>query len=315
MDIKKIAYIAKKKIEKNSPEILLASGIAGTIVGAVTACKATTKASEIIEEAKDDLDVIHEVLDMEREDYTEKDYKKDVTIVYVQTAAKFVKLYAPSLVIEGLSIASLITSHNIQKKRLVMVASAYKALDTAFKKYRDRVVETYGEEVDHDIYYGMHSEEIVEETTDTNGKTKKKKKIVKLADIPDGCSPYAIEFRKYDDNGNLVFSGCNEAYPYMNITTVDCAEKYFNELLPIVKRITIFEILDRLGYNENFDPDIYNEYNERNRVCGYIYREDDPDQWIHIYLLDKNGNEYTGDEGYEGPIYLDFNAEGLVCPG
>ena len=38
--------------------------------GRERACKATTKASEIIEEAKVDLDMIHDVRDMEREDYT-----------------------------------------------------------------------------------------------------------------------------------------------------------------------------------------------------------------------------------------------------
>lgn len=315
MNIKKIALVAKKTIEKNSPEILLASGIAGTIVGAVTACKATTKASEIVEEAKDDLDMIHEVRDMGREDYTEKDYKKDVTIVYVQTATKFIKLYGPSLLIEGLSIASLITSHNIQKKRLVMVASAYKALDTAFKKYRDRVVETYGEEADHDIYYGSHTEKVVEETTDANGKVKKKTKLVKLANVPDGCSPYAIEYKKYGDNGELIFQSCNEAYPYMNVITVQCTESYFEELLPICKRITLYEVLDRLGFIENYDPKVYNEYIEWARVVGWIYDPENVEQSIKIYLLDKYGNEYTGDESYDGPLYLDFNVEGLVCPG
>ena len=315
MNIKKIAYVAKKKIEKNSPEILLASGIAGTIVGAVTACKATTKASEIIEEAKVDLDMIHDVRDMEREDYTEKDYKKDVTIVYVQTAAKFVKLYGPSLLIEGLSIASLITSHNIQKKRLVMVASAYKALDTAFKKYRDRVVETYGEQVDHDIYYGSHKEKEVIEITDNNGKTKTKSKLVNLIDVPEGASPYAIEFKRYDENGNLLFSDYNEAYPYMNIMTIQCTESWFESLLPLVKRITLYEVLDRLSFQENYDPNVYNEYIEWARVVGWIYDPENTEQQIKIYVLDKYGNEYKGDEDYDGPLYLDFNITGLVCPG
>ena len=38
------------QVKKHSPEILMVAGIAGTIVGTVLACKATTKVSEIIEE-------------------------------------------------------------------------------------------------------------------------------------------------------------------------------------------------------------------------------------------------------------------------
>ena len=37
------------KLKKYSPEILVAAGIVGTVAGAVMACKATTKVSEIVE--------------------------------------------------------------------------------------------------------------------------------------------------------------------------------------------------------------------------------------------------------------------------
>ena len=42
------------KLKKHSPEILIVAGIAGTVVSAVLACKATVKATAVLEEAKKD---------------------------------------------------------------------------------------------------------------------------------------------------------------------------------------------------------------------------------------------------------------------
>ena len=51
---------AVMKLKKHSPEILVVAGIAGTVVSAVLACKATTKVAEILDETKGTLDTIHE---------------------------------------------------------------------------------------------------------------------------------------------------------------------------------------------------------------------------------------------------------------
>lgn len=44
------------QIQKKSPELLVAAGIAGVVVSAVMACKATIKASEVAEETKDTIE-------------------------------------------------------------------------------------------------------------------------------------------------------------------------------------------------------------------------------------------------------------------
>ena len=101
-----------------------AAGIVGTVAGAVMACKATTKVSEIVEDTKEQLDTIHKVAEageMKTNEgvipYTEEDAKKDTTIVYAQTAVKFVKLYGPAIAVGTLSIASILAGHNILRKR------------------------------------------------------------------------------------------------------------------------------------------------------------------------------------------------------
>ena len=55
-----VASKAVMKLKKHSPEILVVAGIAGTVVSAVLACKATTKVAEILDETKGTLDTIHE---------------------------------------------------------------------------------------------------------------------------------------------------------------------------------------------------------------------------------------------------------------
>lgn len=51
--MKSVNGVASKtvmKLKKHSPEILVVAGIAGTVVSAVLACKATTKVAEILDE-------------------------------------------------------------------------------------------------------------------------------------------------------------------------------------------------------------------------------------------------------------------------
>lgn len=49
---------AKLQLKKHSPEILVISGVVGTVAAGVMACKATTKASDILEEMHE-LSLIH----------------------------------------------------------------------------------------------------------------------------------------------------------------------------------------------------------------------------------------------------------------
>lgn len=78
---------------------------------------ATTKLSDITEEAKEKIDDIH--ADIENGTQTEEDSKKELTVTYAQTAVKIAKLYAPSVILGGLSIGAILTSNNMLRKRNV----------------------------------------------------------------------------------------------------------------------------------------------------------------------------------------------------
>ena len=89
------------KLKKHSPEILVVAGVVGAVTSAIMACRATTKLSEITEESKESIDVIHAAMENPEPngDYSEEDGKKDLAIVYAQTAGKLIKLYAPSVIL------------------------------------------------------------------------------------------------------------------------------------------------------------------------------------------------------------------------
>ena len=129
---------ANLKLKKYSPEILMGLGIVGTVASTVLACKATTKVGKIIENKKEQVEQVHTCLEDAKTDttidYTEEDSKKDLTIIYSQTGLAIAKLYAPSVILGVLSLGTIITSHNIMRKRNVALAAAYAAVDTGFKK-------------------------------------------------------------------------------------------------------------------------------------------------------------------------------------
>ena len=149
-------------LKKHKPEILVGIGIVGTIASTVMACKASTKAGEIIENSKKELEKVREVANNPEfaNEYTEKDYKKDLTIVYAKTGMEFVKLYAPAVLLGTASIASILTGHGILRKRFVELSAAYAAVDTSFKEYRGRVVERFGKELDRELKYNIKNNEI-----------------------------------------------------------------------------------------------------------------------------------------------------------
>lgn len=212
---------AVMKLKKHSPEILVVAGIAGTVVSAVLACKATTKVAEILDETKGTLDTIHEGMEtgaINGQEYTNEDGKKDTVVVYAQTGMKLAKLYGPAIILGTLSITSILASNNILRKRNVALGAAYAAIDKSFKEYRGRVIERFGEQVDTELKYGIKAKKFEEiEVDPETGKEKKVKKTVMVAD-PNLQSDYAVYFdsksRNYETNPdyNRMFLKAQQAF-------------------------------------------------------------------------------------------------------
>lgn len=198
----RFAAKAKFKISKHSPEILMVCGAVGAVTSAVMACKATLKVNDILAAHQSSVATIHDVKDGKAEikegaEYTEEDAKKDLTTVYVQTSLKLVKLYAPSVILGGLSLGCMFTSNHIMQKRNAALTAAYVTLDKAFNEYKGRVSDRFGDRVQHEIEHGVKASEIEVTEMKEDGTVETAKSY---ADIADGVrSPYDLLFDEMID--------------------------------------------------------------------------------------------------------------------
>lgn len=284
------------KAKKHSPEILVISGIIGTVASAVMACKATTKVDSIISETKDEMDKIHTIAAQDREDYTQEDAKKDTVIVYTHTAVKFAKLYGPSLLLGAASIASILAGHNILRKRNAAIMAAYTAVDKGFKEYRNNVIERFGKDVDHELRHNIKAKEIETVVTDKDGNKKTVTETVKAAD-PNKYSDFA---RVYDD-------GCKgwTKDPEQNLMFLKLQQSYANKRLKEEGYLFLNDVYEMLGFLKT----------SAGQVVGWIYDEDIPngDNFVDfgIYNIDNpKANDFVN--GYERSIVLDFNVDGII---
>lgn len=294
--MKSVNGVASKtvmKLKKHSPEILVMAGIAGTVVSAVLACKATTKVAEILDETKGTLDTIHEGMEtgaINGQEYTTEDGKKDTVVAYAQTGMKLAKLYAPAIILGTLSITSILASNNILRKRNVALGAAYAAIDKSFKEYRGRVIERFGEQVDTELKYGIKAKKFEEiEVDPETGKEKKVKKTVMVAD-PNLQSDYAVYFDSKSRN--------YETNPDYNRMFLKAQQAFANDKLQTRGHLFLNEVLDDLDLPRT----------PAGQIVGWT--KDGPDGYVNFRIVEVERE--TEDGRHEPALLLDFNVEGNI---
>lgn len=285
------------QVKKHSPEILMVAGIAGTIVGTVLACKATTKVSEIIEEKNKNIEDVHTCLEEKPKEYTEEDSKKDLTIIYAQTGVKLFKLYAPAIGVMALSFASIIAGHKVLKKRNVAIAAAYAVIDKSFKQYRKNVIEEFGEGVDQQMRFGLKSKEIKKK--DKDGKTVKETEyyIDPEGNPLDNISEYARFFDAASENFAKD--------PEYNMMFLRRQQDYANEMLKARGHLFLNEVYDLLDIPRS----------KAGQVVGWVYDKNGNtkgDNYVDfgLYRNDQGTRRFVN--GLEYNILLDFNVDGVI---
>lgn len=296
------------KLKKHSPEILIVTGIIGTVTSAVMACKATTKLDDILSESREKLDAIHKASEDKEltEVYSPEDAKRDLTIVYTQTALKVVKLYGPSVILGTLSITGILASNNILRKRNVALAAAYATIDKSFKDYRNRVIERFGETVDHELKYNIKAKKV--EKTVTDPETGKEKKVKENGFVvnPSDISGYARFFEQYtkDDDGNVIPNPNWNPDNEYNIMFIKAQERYANDLLRVRKRVFLNEVYRMLGLPET----------KAGQIVGWVYDPENGkgDNYIDFGMYRDNLSYSDYVNGYEPALLLDFNVDGNI---
>ena len=287
------------QIKKHSPEILVVAGVVGVVASAVMACKATIKVSEILENSKEAINSIHDCAANKSlaEEYTPEDAKKDLAIVYVQTGIKLAKLYAPAVALGALSLGSILASNNILRKRNVALAAAYATVDKGFKEYRNRVVERFGEEVDRELRHNIKAKKIEKIVIGEDGKEKKVKETIQVAENPNTYSDYA---RFFDD-------GCTgwEKDSEYNLMFLRAQQQYANDKLRANGHLFLNEVYDMLGIPRT----------KAGQVVGWVYDAENPigDNYVDFGIYDIHRETVRNFvNGYERTILLDFNVDGNI---
>lgn len=249
---KKIASFGGKvgmKVKKASPELLIIGGVACVIGGTVLACKATKKVDDILEESENTISQINDAQDLEdeAEDAAELEslIKKEIIKEKISCAGKIVASYAPAAALMTTGVAMIFTSHGIMKQRQATILAAYNAVDTAFRKYRERILaEEDGKE--RDFYYmtGKTRKQLEEELdgdealiADVNDRAED---IVAL-DHPFG--PYTFVFSRNT-------SDFWEGHGLSNLSTLRQAEQWGTDQIRLNGYVFLNDILKRLGMKE-----------------------------------------------------------------
>ncbi|MCR5432355.1 MAG: DUF6353 family protein [Lachnospiraceae bacterium] len=290
------------KLQKKSPEILIVTGVIGVVAGTICACKATTKVSEIADVTRDTVKEINEAAEKgvtkAGKDYSEDDKKKDLVITYTHAAIGYVKLYAPAALTMGVSLACIITSHRMLKKRNIALAAAYTTLDKSFKDYRSRVIDRFGEEIEKEIRYNIKAQEVEKTVTDENGKEKKVKETVNTVASgwnPADYSPYARLF----DSTNIAW----KKDPSQNSFYLKAIQAQANDRLRARGHLFLNEVYELLNY----------PLTDYGQVVGWVYDLKDPigDNFVDFGIFEV----HTEDEVFGDPIsgfVLDFNVVGDI---
>ena len=284
------------KLRKHSPELLIAAGVVGTVVSTVLACKATTKLSTILDESKGNIETIHKCEnDKEMEErYSQEDAKKDLAIVYIQTGVKIAKLYDPAVVLGTISIAGIVASNNILRKRNVALAAAYATVDKSFKEYRSRVVERFGADVDKELRYNIKAKKIEEMIKDPeSGKEKKSKTTVNVAapTVDDYARFFDKTCRHYEENMNY------------NLMLLRSQQQLANDKLVADGFLFLSDVYDMLGITRT----------KMSQSVGWIYKPDgnsNGDNFVDFGVMVVKRE--TEDGGYEDAILMNFNVDGPI---
>ena len=154
MDISNIKSIlslklgrASVKAAEKAPTALVIAGAIGVIATAVLASKATLKVEPIVDELSVDLEGIKDLRkDRSEEAYSTNEYNKDRAFIIGQGALKIAKLYIPTAVVGVMTLSAVLGGHTILARRNAALVAAYKAIDSAYSRYRKTVQEQLGEE-------------------------------------------------------------------------------------------------------------------------------------------------------------------------
>lgn len=280
---------------EHSPKILFGVGLTAMIGSSIMTGVATLKLEGILDEIEGDKEQAHQVkgvVDGEgysgEATYTDAELRKDLAIITTRGIGRVVRVYAPSVILGGIGIVCLTKSHRILEDRNLALAAAYSAVDGAYRRYRERVVDRYGEETDRELLYESEKVDFVDDETG---------KIISR-DVAIGA-PGSAYSRFYDEHSSRNWS----VDPDINVLFLRCAQNTMNDRLRARGHLFLNEVYSELGMS----------HTKAGAVVGWRWNKDSGDDYVDFGIWDGQSevvNEFFN--GREGAILLDFNVDGVI---
>lgn len=127
----------KRFWQRNASTILTTIGGIGVVATSVLSIKATPKAMQLIEEAKEE---------------------KGEELSSFEVMKVAWKPYIPAVLIGTATIACIFGANTLNKRQQVSLMSAYALLDNSYKEYKNKLKELYGEEAHQNILEAIAAE-------------------------------------------------------------------------------------------------------------------------------------------------------------
>lgn len=260
--------------KKNSPIILLVSGVGASLGSVITACVATRKLDkeQPIKEANEKLTIIENRV--KNKEMTEQQAKKEKFGVFTKTGWKFVKLYSVPAVLFGLSTTCLVSGNKIMAARNAALSAGFSALQSSYIAYRDKVAEKIGKENEQDIY-----KEIIKKKNDN--------------ETFDGLK----ESRKSHNYDFFFDESCEQWEPdgRLNLDYLNTKENYLNRILQVKGYITMYDILFG-SHGFSLNPAMFSdEVIMASHFFGWLRDGNNKqDHYVSLGLYDRDGENTVG---------------------
>jgi len=307
MNFKGFMKQAQFKFEKNKGLIFtIVSGVL-EIAAVVAMAKQAPKAEKILipankkinklkEEINDTEKVLNKVVSVD-------EHKKEIRKIQGKTFLELCKVYSIPVILTTASLIFMGTGYKAMKDKEIALGATIVTLENAFKSYRSRVKEKYGEEVEHEIYRDIR---------------KGKKQVV---DPDTGEISEVLEDTKRAHSGGaweLWFDAASNIWSKngrTNYETLMERQKQANITLKMQGYIFLYDIFKLLDYPEGC---INKDLLAASRIVGWIYDPYNPNRssWVSFGISDELGNYNdigkTLFDNEEKDVMLSFNCDGNI---
>lgn len=278
-------------LKEHAPKILTGLGIASGAACAVGAAVQTyNHFDEVIE--------LHNKEVAKVKEDPNASSGKALSLVYLKTFGRFIRVYAYPLALGGLSAVCVIGSEHMMEGRNNALTAALATTMGGFAAYRKAVVDRYGNAVDKELRLGLTPTEV--EETDENGKTTKKT-IYMATRTKEQIekSSYARLFTE----GNAFFTDDALA----NKCFIDNQLKLLNALLMRNGVVFLNEVYESLGFPRTIEGQYLGWIRPR-YAANQI-----GDNYISVGLENlEDPNVAAFLRGHESSVWLDFNCTDIL---